>query len=100
MVISKGAIGMWLPLCAFSLLGLVLVEFRRRRRIFPIDWWRRLAYGFSMTLLATVILGVTGCGGYNRMSANGTPRGTTTIVVTATSGASLSHSTNVSLTVR
>jgi len=98
MAVSKGMFGTWLPISMTSLFGLVLVESRRRRRISRRFWWRWLSYSFGAALLLTALLGVSGCGSYNNNSASGTPRGTTTVVITATSG-SISHSANVSLTV-
>ena len=54
----------------------------------------------SILLLSVPLLSLGGCGGYNaNMTNNGTPAGTTTLVVTATSGA-ISHSTHVTLTVQ
>ena len=52
----------------------------------------------SFALLAVSFLSLGGCGGYNSSSGGGTPQGTTTLVITAKSG-TLSHSTNVTLTV-
>ena len=69
---------------------------------------RRRARAFSLVgtagliLAAASLLSLSGCGGgsSNNNAANpGTPTGTTTLVVTATSG-SISHSTNISLTVQ
>jgi len=69
---------------------------------------RRRARAFSVVgaagliLVAASLLSLSGCGGgsSNNNAANpGTPAGTTTLVVTATSG-SLSHSTNVTLMVQ
>jgi len=68
---------------------------------------RRHARAFSLVgtagviLAAASLLSLSGCGGgsSNNNAANpGTPTGTTTLVVTAASG-SISHSTNISLTV-
>lgn len=54
----------------------------------------------SFLLLSVPLLTLGGCGGYNSsMSNNGTPQGTTTLVVTATSGA-ISHSAHITLTVQ
>jgi uncharacterized protein (TIGR03118 family) len=53
----------------------------------------------SLLLLGSVLIGVSGCGGGSNSASNtGTQPGTTTLVVTATSG-QISHSTNVALTV-
>jgi hypothetical protein len=55
----------------------------------------------GLILAGLSLLSISGCGGgsSNGNAANpGTPTGTTTLVVTATSG-SISHSTNITLTV-
>jgi uncharacterized protein (TIGR03118 family) len=52
----------------------------------------------SLLLVGSLLLSLSGCGGYNSASNTGTPPGTTTLVVTATSG-QISHSTHVALTV-
>jgi hypothetical protein len=68
---------------------------------------RRCTRAFGLVGLAGLVLAglsllsISGCGGgsTNGNAANpGTPTGTTTLVVTATSG-SISHSTNITLTV-
>lgn len=68
---------------------------RRRSRSF------RLVGAAALMLLAASLLSLSGCGGgSNNNAANpGTPTGTTALVVTATSG-SISHSTNIALTVQ
>lgn len=68
---------------------------RRRSRAFG------LAGVAGLILAGLSLLSISGCGGgsSNGNAANpGTPAGTTTLVVTATSG-SISHSTNITLTV-
>jgi uncharacterized protein (TIGR03118 family) len=95
---SKHMFGTWL-LSLTGLFGMVIVESRRRRRISRRFWWRWLSFSFGAALLLITLVGVSGCGGYSSNSASGTPRGTSTVVITATSGA-LSHSVNVSLTVQ
>jgi uncharacterized protein (TIGR03118 family) len=59
-----------------------------------------LAASLGIAIVTTCLLVGGGCGNYNSNStANGTQRGMTTVMITATSG-SLSHSTSVSLTVQ
>ena len=68
---------------------------------------RRRAHSFGLAgaaalmLVAASLLTLSGCGGgsNNNAASPGTPNGTTTLVVTATSG-SISHSTNITLTVQ
>lgn len=69
---------------------------RRRARAFS------LVGAAGLILAAVSLLSISGCGGgsSNNNAVNpGTPSGTTTLVVTATSG-SISHSTNITLTVQ
>jgi uncharacterized protein (TIGR03118 family) len=53
----------------------------------------------SLLLFGSLLIGVSGCGGSNSATNNGTQAGTSTLVVTATSG-QISHSANIALTVR
>ena len=85
-----------LALRKFALTGAENLELGRRRiRAFGV-------VGVAGLILAGLsLLSISGCGGgsSNGNAANpGTPTGTTTLVVTATSG-SISHSTNIALTV-
>jgi hypothetical protein len=104
---SKSGRGPWSYLAMGLLLiaALALREFaftgaenlklgRRRVRAFG------LAGVAGLILAGLSLLSISGCGGgSNSNAANpGTPTGTTTLVVTATSG-SVSHSTNITLTV-
>jgi len=98
-----GMAGTWMPLSGLGLAGLVVVESRRRRRLLRRFWWRSISYACGLLLLAGVFVAISGCGGGNNGAgmggSNGTQRGASTVVVTATSG-SISHSTNVALTVQ
>ena len=90
-----GRFGVVLPVSALGFLGLVLAAARPQngRR-------RNLAGGIALLLIAGFMAFATGCGGGSSNSAmNGTQRGTTTVVVTGTSG-SITHSANVTLTVQ
>jgi uncharacterized protein (TIGR03118 family) len=108
MTLPKSGQGPWRYLAIGLLLiaALVLRKFafagagdlhlgRRRARSF------RLVGAAALMLVAASLLSLSGCGGgSNNNAANpGTPTGTTTLVVTATSG-SISHSTNITLTVQ
>ena len=99
-----GRIGTCMPLTGLGLVGMVVVESRRRhRRLLRRFWWRWISYACAFVLLLGIFVGISGCGGGSSsasMSAgDGTQRGAATVVITATSG-SISHSTNVSLTVQ
>ena len=78
---------------------MVVVESRRRRLQAGRRWLRWLIFGFGAALLSAVVSTASGCGGYGSSSSGGTQRGTTTMMVTATSG-SITHTANVSLTVQ
>ena len=91
--------GAALPTAVFGLFAMVIVKSRRRRRWRRRNWLRWLVYGFGMALLSTVLLTASGCGGYSSSNSGGTQRGTTTMMVTATSG-SITHAANVTLTVQ
>lgn len=64
----------------------------RRKRL------ARFASTLGLIVVATGLLALAGCGGYGGGS-NGTPRGTSTVVITGTSG-STTHSASVTLTVQ
>jgi uncharacterized protein (TIGR03118 family) len=90
----------WGTMSALGLLGLVLTQEWRKRPAGRGGVVRSFALAFALCLVLGVVVTIGGCG-YNSSSASstGTPAGTTTIMVTATSGA-LSHSTAVTLTVQ
>jgi hypothetical protein len=80
----------------FALAGAANLQLGRRRA-HPFG----LVGAAALMLVAASLLTLSGCGGGSNNSAAsaGTPNGTTTLVVTATSG-SISHSTNITLTVQ
>jgi len=86
-----------LSLRKFAFSGRENLRFGRHRvRAFSLVW------AAGLIVVASSLLSLSGCGGgsSNNNAANpGTPTGTKTLVVTATSG-SISHSTNISLTVQ
>jgi len=94
-----GMMGAMLPMAGLGLFGMVIAESRRRKKLQRRAPWIWLRYAFGILTLSTAAFVATGCGGYSSSSSNGTPRGTTTMMVTATSG-SITHSTNVTLTVQ
>jgi uncharacterized protein (TIGR03118 family) len=93
-----GMMGAVLPMAGLGMFGMVVVGSRRKKMQRGV-WWRWLGYAFSALLLSAAIFTASGCGGYSGSSSSGTPRGTTTMMVTATSG-SITHSTNITLTVQ
>ena len=85
-----------LALRKFALAGAANLRLgRRRAHLFG------LVGAAALMLVAASLLTLSGCGGgsNNNAASPGTPNGTTTLVVTATSG-SISHSTNITLTVQ
>jgi hypothetical protein len=88
-----------LPIPTLGLLGLLIAGRGNRQ---PLRGRKRLHYltgSLALLIVVGFLLAAGGCG-YNANSAgNGTQRGTTTMMITGTSG-SLSHSTSVALTVQ
>ena len=88
-----------LPIPALGFLGLLAVGKASRQQLLGRKRFRYFTGGLAMLIVAGALLAAGGCG-YNANSAgNGTQRGTTTVMITGTSG-SLSHSTSVTLTVQ
>lgn len=90
---------MLLPVPALGLLGTFLVESIRRRRPVGKRWILGLVSSFALFLLSAALLTASGCGYGSNSNANGTQRGSATVMITGTSG-SLSHSTSVTLIVQ
>jgi len=97
---SAGMSGMLLPIPAMGFLGLLFVKARRNPRRAKTKWIPRLAGSLALLIVTGCLLAASGCG-YNRPngSGNGTQRGTTTVMITGTSG-NLTHSASVTLTVQ
>jgi len=91
------------PLAAISLLLVCSAFFlaARSRKGFYKTKAIRLAFSAaaSLVLIGVSLLSLAACGGNSSSSGTATPPGTSTLVVTAKSGA-LSHSTNINLTVK
>jgi uncharacterized protein (TIGR03118 family) len=95
---TGGLYAVLLPIPALGLLGTFLAGSIHRRRAGQ-RWTVGLVSGFALLLLTAGLLGASGCGYGSNYNGNGTQRGTTTVMITGTSG-SLSHSTSVTLTVQ
>jgi len=96
---TGGLFAVLLPIPTLGLLGLFVAGKRNRQHRFGRKPIHYLAGSFALLIVGGVLLAAGGCG-YNANSAgNGTQRGTTTVMITGTSG-SLSHSTTVTLTVQ
>ncbi|HZV59636.1 MAG TPA: TIGR03118 family protein [Candidatus Eremiobacteraceae bacterium] len=86
---------LWFSIPLFSLVGLLCISAnygaanQRNKKL------RHFAGTLGLLLMFSGLLAVAGCGGYN---SGGTPRGTSTVVITGTSGAA-THSSSVTLTV-
>jgi uncharacterized protein (TIGR03118 family) len=96
---TGGIFALLFPIPALGLLGLFAAGKGNRQHLCGKKWIGYLASSFALLIVFGVLLAACGCG-YNANNAgNGTQRGTTTVMITGTSG-SLSHSTSVSLTVQ
>jgi hypothetical protein len=94
---ASAVFAMLLPIPAIGFLGLVIGGSGDKRRFQHRKWLQHLT-GSLLLLIATVcLLGATGC--YSKKAGTGTQRGTTTVIITGTSG-SITHSTSVAVTVQ
>jgi uncharacterized protein (TIGR03118 family) len=93
----------YLLMAALGLLALLLTRNSGYRSAAGKQLIRRLAYGFGFIIVSAGLFAAGGCGygsNYNTTTAgNGTQRGTTSVMITGTSG-NLIHSTSVSITVQ
>jgi len=94
--VKAEVLGMFVPFSLLGFLGMVLANTRSRGNN-KNNLLRVAAGAFGLSMLLALLLTATGCG-YSA-PPNGTQRGTTTLMITGTSGA-LSHSTSVTLTVQ
>jgi uncharacterized protein (TIGR03118 family) len=92
---------LWSAISGFGLFGLVLALKGHGRNSGQRGPRSKFAIACALCVALGVVVILGGCGGYGSSAQNqtGTPAGTTTIMVTVTSGA-LSHSTPVTLTVQ
>ncbi len=96
---TGGVFAVLLPVTTLGFFGLFVVGKKNRG---PLQAGKRsqyLAGGVTLLLVAAFLLVANGCGYKANGMGNGTQRGTTTVMITGTSG-SLSHSTSVTLTVQ
>jgi uncharacterized protein (TIGR03118 family) len=88
-----------LPVPTLGLVGLLIAGRGNRQGLRGRKRFHYLTGSLALLIVAGFLLAAGGCG-YNANSAgNGTQRGTTTVMITGTSG-TLSHATSVSLTVQ
>jgi len=96
---TGGIFATLLPMPTLGLFGLLVAGKRNRQRLQGRKWFHFLVGSFALLIVAGLLLTAGGCG-YNANSAsNGTQRGTTTVMITGTSG-NLTHSATVTLTVQ
>jgi hypothetical protein len=88
-----------LPIPALGFLGLLVVGKGNRQRLLGKKRFHYLIGSLALLIVVGFLFVAGGCGGGNAMGTNGTQRGTTTVMITGTSG-SLSHSTSVTVTVQ
>jgi hypothetical protein len=94
---SSTVFAMLLPIPAVGFLGLLIAGSGDKRRFRRRKWLQHLT-GSLLLLIATICpLGATGC--YSKKAGTGTQRGTTTVMITGTSG-NINHSTSVTVTVQ
>ena len=89
---------LWTSFAGLGLFGLVLAR-TRRSHLFSEGGLMAFATPLAFATVVAAVLVLGGCGGYGAATQSGTPPGTNTVMVTATSGA-LSHSSTVTLTVQ
>jgi uncharacterized protein (TIGR03118 family) len=88
-----------LPIPTLGLLGLFAAGKSNRQHLYGRKSIRYLASSVALLIVVGALLAAGGCGYNAKTAGNGTQRGTTTVMITGTSG-SLSHATSVSLTVQ
>jgi hypothetical protein len=89
---------MFIGSCGLGLLGMVVTGIGSLRGGNKSNLPGVALVGIGLALVLSVLLTATGCGSYNA-PPSGTPRGTSTVMITGTSG-SITHSTSVTLIVQ
>jgi uncharacterized protein (TIGR03118 family) len=88
---------MLLPIPAVGFLGLLIAGSGDKRRFHERKWLQHLTGSLLMVIATACLLGASGC--YMKKTATGTQRGTTTVMITGTSGG-ITHSASVTLHVQ
>jgi uncharacterized protein (TIGR03118 family) len=96
---SHGLYASLLPLPALGLFSTFVFGFRKNSPHCKRTGGSFLAGSLALLFALGLLLTASGCGYNSSANTMGTPRGTTTVLVTATSG-SLSHTASVTLTVQ
>jgi hypothetical protein len=96
---NRGTYAMLLPIPGLLLLGLLLFGAGRTKLPSRNDWNYRLVRSLGLLIFSVGLLAASGCGYKGAAAGNGTQRGTTTVMITGTSG-NLSHSTSITLIVQ
>jgi uncharacterized protein (TIGR03118 family) len=96
---TRGIFATLLPIPALGFFGLLVAGKRNHELLRGRKWFHYITGSLALLIVAGFLLIAGGCG-YNANSAtNGTQRGTTTVMITGTSG-NLTHSATVTLTVQ
>jgi uncharacterized protein (TIGR03118 family) len=96
---TGGIFATLLPIPTLGLFGLLVVGKKNRQRLHRRKWFHYLASSLALLIFAGLLLAAGGCGYNANSTANGTQRGTTTVMITGTSG-NLTHSATVTLIVQ
>jgi uncharacterized protein (TIGR03118 family) len=96
---TGGIFATLLPIPTLGLFGLLVVGKKNRQRLQARKWFHYLASSLALLIFAGFLLAAGGCGYNANSTANGTQRGTTTVMITGTSG-NLTHSATVTLIVQ
>jgi uncharacterized protein (TIGR03118 family) len=88
---------MLLPISAVGFLGLVILGSGDKWRFHGRKWLQHLTGSLLLVIAMASLLAASGC--YKKKTGTGTQRGTTTVMITGTSG-SITHSASVTLSVQ
>jgi len=96
---TRGAFAVLVPVATLGFFVLFVAGKRNRGSLDGRRWTYGLAGSIALLVAIGVLFAAGGCGYNANSTANGTQRGTTTVMITGTSG-SLTHSASVTLTVQ
>jgi len=96
---TGGIFATLLPIPTLGLFGLLVVGKKNRQRLQARKWFHYLASSLALLIFAGFLLTAGGCGYNANSTANGTQRGTTTVMITGALG-NLTHSATVTLIVQ